>query len=301
MKALDIVTYLKKYDDSIYMEGNGGYEITGISSLRNYRKDTLTWIKKGSSTLSEGVINAIVLDRESKVEADVKFYSSNPKFAFFKAAEILGVCEKVDAGISPTAIIAQSAKLSDNVSIGNYSCIGENVTIGEGTVICNHVIIGDNTVIGRNCLIKSGAVIGEKGFGYSKTENIYHAVPHLGHVIIGNHVDIGSNTCIDRGTLDDTIIKDGTKIDNLCHIAHNVIIEENCCIVANSTIAGSVHIERESYVSLSASILNQKKIGKGALVGMGAVVITDIPEEAVCVYAPAKVIRQRNALDKEKY
>lgn len=300
IKAQELFEYLKKYDCNISMEGNGDYVIKGISSLNNYKKGSLTWIKKGGCVSQISKVNAVILDKDAEIEADIKFYSINPKHVFFMAAELLDGRKK-NVGISPTAIVAKTAKLAMDVSVGNYSCIGENVVIGQGTTIGEHVVISDNTVIGSNCIIKSGAIIGERGFGYSKAENKYFAVPHFGRVVIGDDVDIGNNTCIDRGTIDDTVIGNGVKIDNLCHIAHNVIIDENCCIIANSSIAGSVHIGRNSYIALSASILNQKEIGEGALVGMGAVVTKDIPEEMVCAFSPAKVIRKRTSVDKEKY
>lgn len=114
-------------------------------------------------------------------------------------------------------------------------------------------------------------------------------------------MQIGSNTCIDRRTIDDTVIGDGVKIDNLCHIAHNVVIGKNCCIITNASIAGSVQIGDGSYIAINASILNQKKIGDEALIGVGAVVTNDIPPNTVCAFSLARVIRERTRADKEKY
>lgn len=300
VKAIELLNYLRTYGDDIELVGDADTLITGISSLKNYKENSLTWMKERTQDNIKQRINAIVLLNGIDINATVKFYSTNPKFFFFKAAEFL-MNEEKKAGIMSTAIISKSADLGLGVSVGHYSCIGENVKIGKNTLIENHVVIGDNTIIGNDCIIKSGAIIGGRGFGYSKEDGEYYPVPHFGRVIIGNFVDIGSNTCIDRGTIDDTVIGDGVKIDNLCHIAHNVVIGKNCCIIANASIAGSVQIGEGSYIAINASILNQKKIGNAALIGVGAVVTNDIPQNAVCAFSPARVIRERTKEDRDKY
>lgn len=299
-RAVEVYEFLRKFGHDIYLVGDTEIEIKGVSSLENYKNDSLTWIKPGHNIDVEQGIRALVLSQGTNKTADVMFYCDNPKFYFFKAAEFL-MDTKREPVISSTAIIAKSAKLGDFVSIGHYSFIGENVVIGDNTQIGSHVTIEGNVKIGDNCCIKSGAVIGGRGFGYSKVDGQYLPVSHFGGVIIGDYVDVGSNTCIDRGTLDDTIIENGVKIDNLCHIAHNVLIKENSCIVANSTIGGSAKIDQGSYIGISASIQNQKSIGEESLVGMGAVVTKDVPKGKVVAFSPAKVIRERTKNDLKKY
>ena len=117
--------------------------------------------------------------------------------------------------------------------------------------------------------------------------------------MLGNNVDIGANTCIDRGTIEDTIIGDYSKIDNLCHIAHNVVIESNVFVIAQSMIGGSVLLKNDSYVAPGSIIMNQITIGNSSLVGMGAVVTKDVEDEKVVAGIPAKVIRERKKSDKE--
>lgn len=302
VKAFELYNFMKRFGNDVSLVGDEEAKITGISSLANYKEGSLTWIKPGTD-IGENqkvALTAVVLSKEIDVSASVKFYVNNPKFFFFKAAELL-VGSSNNAVIAPSAVLSESAKIGKGVSIGPYSCIGKNTVIGENTQIGSHVIIENDVIVGNNCCIKSGAIIGGKGFGYSKVDDLYFPIPHYGGIVIGNYVDIGSNTCIDKGTLDNTIIKDGVKIDNLCHIAHNVIIEENCCIVANTTIGGSVKISKGSYVGISASIQNQKKIGTGSIVGMGAVVTKDVLENHVVAFSPARVIRKRTQTDFEKY
>ena len=143
--------------------------------------------------------------------------------------------------------------------------------------------------IGQRVRIGAGARIGFDGFGYEKNEDgVWEHFPHRGRVNIGDDVDIGRNTCIDRGTLGDTEIGDGTKIDNLVHVAHNVKIGRNCMIIALTCIGGGVVIGDDSYVGIGSSIRDQIKIGEGAFIGMGAVVVKDVEENATVVGNPAR-------------
>jgi len=157
------------------------------------------------------------------------------------------------------------------------------------TAVINHecVSIGERVIIGPNCSI------GFDGFGFDKNkEGIYERFPHVGKVVIGDDVEIGSNTCIDRGALGDTIIGDGTKIDNLVHIAHNVRIGKNCHIVALTCIGGSVTVEDNVYIGIGPSIRNQIKIGEGATIGMGAVVVKDVKSGVTVIGNPAREMRK---------
>lgn len=148
------------------------------------------------------------------------------------------------------------------------------------------IVYGDNFRVGRN------TVIGGDGFGYEKNEmGEYEFFPHFGNVIIGNNVSIGSNSCIDRGTLSDTLIGNGVKIDNLVHIAHNVQIGDNCLIVAGTVVCGSAKIGNGTYVGANVTIREHLKIGSNVYIGMGSVVIKNISDNEMWYGNPAKFIR----------
>lgn len=165
----------------------------------------------------------------------------------------------------------------------------EDVEIGEGTKIYSNVSIYKGVKIGKNCTVHAGTVIGADGFGYEQdVDGAWFKIAHLGGVIIGDNVEIGANSCIDRGTLGDTIIESGVKIDNLVHIAHNVLIKKNAMIIANSMIAGSVVIGEGAWIAPSSSIREGKKIGTKALVGLGSVVVKDVESEKIVMGNPAK-------------
>jgi len=146
--------------------------------------------------------------------------------------------------------------------------------------------------IGRRVKIGPGARIGFDGFGYEKDE-VWEHFPHRGKVVIGDDVDIGANTCIDRGNLKDTIIGDGTKIDNLTHIAHNVVIGKNCIIVCLVCIAGSARIGDNSWIAPGAIIRNGIKVGKNVTVGMGAIVTKDVRDNVTVIGNPAREMEKR--------
>lgn len=143
--------------------------------------------------------------------------------------------------------------------------------------------------IGQNVQIEPGAVIGGRGFGFERNERgAWEAFPHVGRVVIGDDVEIGANVTIDRGTLDDTIIGPGTKIDNGAYIAHNVRIGSNCLVMANVTICGSVTIGTGCSIAPSASIREGTHIGNDAVVGLGAVVISDVESGMTVAGVPAR-------------
>lgn len=147
-------------------------------------------------------------------------------------------------------------------------------------------------IMGKNVKIHSGTVIGEDGLGFVKNEkNEWEKFPHFGRVIIGDNVEIGANCVIDRGTLGDTVIGEGTKLENLIHVAHNSKIGKHCSIVAVTYIGGSSVIGDYTWIGPQVCIRDQIKIGKNCLIGMGSVVTKDIPDNWVVMGIPAKYVR----------
>jgi UDP-3-O-[3-hydroxymyristoyl] glucosamine N-acyltransferase len=163
--------------------------------------------------------------------------------------------------------------------------------IGAGTFIHPTAYVADGVTIGRGCRIGPGASIGWHGFGYSPDPaGGWQRKPETHSVVIGDNVDIGANTCIDRGSYRDTTIGAGTKIDNLCHIAHNVEIGQSCLVIAGAEVSGSVVIGAGAWVGPNACIKEHLTIGARAMVGIGAVVLGDIPADQTWVGNPARVL-----------
>lgn len=214
----------------------------------------------------------------------------NPRLSFLRLIKVL-FAEPRPRGIHPTAVIDPEAKVHPDVYIGPFTYVGK-CEIGEGTVIYGHVhIYGGNVRIGKNVIIHSNTVIGVDGFGYERNErNELEHFPHLGGVIIQDDVTIHSHVNIDRGTLGDTIIGQGTKIDKFCHIGHNVVIGRHCVIAAHSMLGGSAQIGDYAWIAPCACIRNGGiKIGAHAFVGMAAVVTRDVPDGVTVMGAPARL------------
>jgi UDP-3-O-[3-hydroxymyristoyl] glucosamine N-acyltransferase len=200
---------------------------------------------------------------------------------------------KLRTGIHSTAIFGKKCQISENCYIGPFVTVGDEVIIGDGTRIYDGVHIHDRVRIGNNVVLKSGCTIGGDGFGYERNEEgALEKFPHNGGVIIEDDVEIGSNTCVDRGTLANTMIGKGTKIDNLVHVAHNVVIGEHCVIVALAMIGGGTKICDGAWVAPTACVRDGIVIGKQSLVGMGAVVTKSVDDRDVVVGVPAKSIKK---------
>lgn len=195
-------------------------------------------------------------------------------------------------GIHPTAIVSDKASIGECVYIGPYCIIGEAV-IGNNSVIESHVRIYDGVTIGQRCNIKDGAILGGAGFGFERdASGNKFRFPQIGRLILGNDVEVGANTCIDRGALSDTIIGDHTKINNLCHIAHNNRIGRNVTITGCVNISGSSVIDDDVWIAPNATIRGFIHLGKGCVVGMGSVATKDIPEGETWIGIPAKKIEK---------
>ncbi len=205
-------------------------------------------------------------------------------------------------------------KSGKNVLIGKNVKIGKNCIIGHNTIIENNVVVGNNCRIGNNVIIKNsiignntsildGAIVGKKGFGFFPgRKNLRY--PHVGSVIVGDDVEIGSNNTIDRGSLSNTVIGDGTFLDNQVHIAHNVKIGKNCIITGQVGFAGSASIGDKVLIGGQAGISGHLVIGDNVQIGGGSGVIKDIPSNSKVMGYPAKdiksFIKESNLNDKSK-
>jgi UDP-3-O-[3-hydroxymyristoyl] glucosamine N-acyltransferase len=299
---LQIEEFVSK-NEGISVLGNKNIIIERVVSLNNIGPGCISWARPGTLP-----VNDLDKQKDFALVCDVQFYASlkkssgsgyyiickNPKLIFSKLVEHF-FSETKKTGIHPTAFVEQSAFVGKETFIGPFSYVG-NCRIGNNVTIHGHCHIYDGVTIGDHVTIHAGTVIGSDGFGYSRDEqNAAIKFPHLGGVIIEDGVDIGANTCIDRGALGDTIIKKGAKIDNLVHIAHNAVIEENAFIIANAMIGGSTTVGKNTWIAPSVSILQQRSIGANSIIGMGSVVLTDIPPAEVWAGVPARKLKDNNS------
>lgn len=294
-----LIDYLKSEGficENTYRDSEDFY-LYGFTPISNTKPETLSWLKSGIIDFDWNKIQAkvVICGKEVKPAYDDKVViikTNNPRMAFVKVLNYFN--QKIKKkGIEETAIIGSNCKLGKNVYIGDFVELGSNVTIGDYTKIDSHAVIYKDVIIGSDCIIHSGAVIGADGFGFEKDCNGKPVkFPHVGTVIIGDNVEVKSNTCINRGALSDTLIENNVKIDDLCHIGHNVVIGENTIIASGCSISGSVVIEKNCWLAPRSVIRDNIYISKNAFVGLGAVVIADVSEGDIVAGVPAKSLKK---------
>jgi UDP-3-O-[3-hydroxymyristoyl] glucosamine N-acyltransferase len=244
---------------------------------------SLSFAKNATWSALAGKSAILLTSAENVVEREgPTLLSHQPRLDFARA---LGLLESWAGFVWSDAepVIHPTARIGRNV------VIGRGVHIGAGTVIYHNAVIGDEVVIGQRCVIKSCAVLGEEGFGFERdAKGKAVRLPHIGTVVIGDEVEVGSLTTICRGTLGDTILRNGCKIDDHVHIAHNVDVGEDAFVIACAEVSGGVKIGPRAWIAPNASVLNQLTIGADAVVGLGGVVVKSVSDGAVVVGNPAK-------------
>jgi UDP-3-O-[3-hydroxymyristoyl] glucosamine N-acyltransferase len=208
-----------------------------------------------------------------------QFYVPEPFVAGVHPTAQVATTASVGAGVrvDAYAVIGERAAVGDGAWIGAHSVVGDGVAVGAGSRLYPHVTLYPGATVGERTALHSGVRVGTDGFGYAYRDGAHRKIPHVGQCIVGNDVEIGANSTIDRGSIDDTVIGDGTKIDNLVHIAHNVRIGRLCLIMAQVGIAGSVRVEDGAILAGQVGIAGHHTIGKGATLAAQAGVFGDIP------------------------
>ena len=298
---------LRELAEALRLEarGDGDILISGVASLGSAGKGDISFIQQRHylTAAKASRCAALIVSPEltESFSGTALLVSEHPRNSFVQTMELLGVTSNqlAPVGVHPSAQVAPSARLGEGVSVGALAVIGEHVSLGESSVVGPGAVIGDSVTMGAHCRIHpraalchgvrlgdrceihSGAVIGSDGFGLVARDNEWRKIPQLGGVTIGDDVEIGANSTIDRGALDDTIIDQGCKLDNLIQIAHNVHIGEHTAIAACVGIAGSAVIGRYCKISGGAGILGHLKIADRVTVTAMSLVTKDIREPGV--------------------
>jgi UDP-3-O-[3-hydroxymyristoyl] glucosamine N-acyltransferase len=290
---------------SLEFRGDAGLIINGVASSQSALAGDLCFIqsKKYVDGVTASKCSAVILppDLATEVKGKALLLSENPQYSFINAIKALGLepQPRAETDIHPSAQIASSVRIGSGVSIGALAVIeddveiGADTSIGAGTVIERSSVIGSQCILhsqvmlgrgvslGDRCILQSGVVIGSDGYGLVDHERQWYKIPQLGSVVIENDVEIGANTAVDRGTLDDTIIEQGCKLDNLIQIAHNVHIGAHTVIAACVGIAGSAIIGRYCVIAGGARIKGHINIADNVTITATSVVLKDIKETGV--------------------
>jgi len=287
----DALKLLDNHQIDYFFEGNSSVIIKVAYSIDKLASNGLSFYRKDDFEKYQHLFNDtnLVLVNNSLKEKLPKgnyIFSENPSLCFNIVASML--LPKKENEINEYAIIEKDVKMGKNITIGPFSHIKEGVIIGANCIIESNCVI-ENAIIGDNVKIQSGVKIGNVGFGSQQNlQGAYFDFPHFGRVIIGNNVVIQDNAVINRGTLNDTIIGNNSRIGPLTWIAHGVSIGDFCFISQATTIAGSVKIGEYSTIWGNSSIRDGLQIGVNCVVGMGAVVTKNIPDSEIWVGNPAR-------------
>lgn len=291
----EIVTFLGPALKDVF--GSTEKFVDNVSDGSTTNTMTLDWVNSRKINKQEiaesSVAKVLVVDSEVNYSDVIKSQDKtlivvdNPRVEMSKIIATFFE-EKRTSYIHPSAIIHPQADIHPTVYI-DAGCIIGKVVIGKNTVLRGNVTIYDNVIIGSDCLIQAGVVIGTDGLGCSREpDGTLIKFPHIGGVIIGDNVEIGANCQIARGALSNTIIGNGCKLNGLCFVAHNCRLGKNVWITGSSMLAGSVVVEDNVTIFSRVTIREQRKIGFGAIIGMGSVVTKDIPAGETWIGCPAK-------------
>src|SRR5947209_5397520 len=272
------------------LEGDGTLEVGGVAAPERAGARDLIYVESAKHAVRATASAAlcVVAGEGLRLSGKTILRSTLPKVAFARAAALLLERAPIAVGIHPTAIVAPLARVAEGVSIGPYAVIGEDAHVGAGTQIGAHTVIGAGCWLGENCRIHpraalyanvrvghrveihAGAVIGADGFGYAFGEGKYWKFPQAGIVEIGDDVEIGANATIDRGSLNDTRIAEGVKLNNLVHVGHNVQIGAHTVVAAQTGISGSSVLGHHVVVGGQVGIPDHCTLQDGAIAGAQA-------------------------------
>jgi len=290
--------------------------IDGVAPLAGAGEAQLSFLSNPKYASQLASTNAAAIFVSNDLAGDPAVDSSrfirvaNPYYAMASVVAKYFDRRPMPDGISPLASIASTATLGANVAIGPFSTIADDVvlgdgvvifpnvsiqagtTIGEGTIVYPQFSIYDRSVIGKRCIIHSGVVIGADGYGFATEGGKHHKIPQIGIVRIGDDVEIGAGSTIDRAALGETCIGDGTKIDDLVMIAHNVKVGRHCLLVAQVGIAGSTELGDNVVVAGQSGFAGHLTIGNGVQVAAKSAVLDDVPDGAKVMGIPAIPFRE---------
>ena len=289
--------------------GDGNTVVTGICGIKEAKAGDITFVANSRylSLMNHTKASAIITSKDVKSAPKPIIRTENPSMAFAKMVSLMAPNEaKTPKGIHPTAVIGEKVKIGRNVAIQPYVVIEDNVEIEDNTILFAGVYVGHHTKIGKDCsvypyviirervsigdrvIIHGGTVIGSDGFGFSTVKGVHHRIPQIGSVIIEDDVEIGANVTIDRARFDKTLVKKGTKIDNLVQIAHNVVVGEHSIIVAQSGISGSTTIGNNVTIAGQSGVIGHVVVGDNTVIAAKAGVTKSIPSGHCVSGYPAK-------------
>jgi len=223
-----------------------------------------------------------------------RFYPAPPRAVGIHATAVVepGAGLGADVALGPYAVVGAGARLGDRVTVMAGSIVGAGVEVGDDSTIHPSVVLYPGAQIGKRVILHSGVRIAVDGFGYVRGPEGHVRIPHFGRCIIGDDVEIGANSTVDRGSLDDTVIGPGTKMDNLVQVGHNCRIGARCLLMSQVGVAGSTRVEDDVILAGQVGLGGHFTVGKGARIGAQSGVMADVPAGASYFGYPARPVRE---------
>ncbi|HEY3054461.1 MAG TPA: UDP-3-O-(3-hydroxymyristoyl)glucosamine N-acyltransferase [Thermoanaerobaculia bacterium] len=288
-------------------EGVRDARVDGVAPLSEATESQISFLSnpRYAPQLESTRAAAVLVEKSLDTNSARYIRVENPYYAMARVVTRWFAQRPMPSGISPLASIAKSAKLGANVAVGPFVTIADRVVVGDNVKIFQAVsieaesMIGEDTIIyplvsiyyrstiGKRCIIHSGAVIGADGYGFATEGGRHHKIPQIGVVRIEDDVEIGAGTTIDRAALGETLIGEGTKIDNLVQIGHNVKVGKHCLLVSQAGIAGSTELGDYVVMAGQAGASGHLKIGAEAQIAAKSAVFEDVPEKTKVRGIPA--------------
>jgi UDP-3-O-[3-hydroxymyristoyl] glucosamine N-acyltransferase len=296
-------------------EGDGEKELTGVGPLDTAGASEVSFVggRKAAEQAQASAAGCLIVPVEwpSPSERTV-IRAPQPRTAFARAMSRFYPTQEIKPGVHPTAVVAKDVELGAMVFVGPHAVVGEGsrigvassigagcyvgkrVALGEGCVLHPNVTVYDNVDIGRGSILHSGCVIGADGFGYVMEDDRWHKFPQVGRVEIGDFVEIGANCCVDRAAMGVTSIGEGTKLDNMVHVAHNCRIGRHVVVAAQTGFSGGVTVGDYAVVGGQVGVGDKARIEERAVLGSGCGVLTSkIVHSGETVWGtPARPLKQ---------
>ena len=297
------------------LAGDGGARLTAVAPLDRAGPGDLTFLAAGRYLPYFHASRAAVVfvteeHRDAQPGPATRIVVDDPHRAMLAAVRALYPARARAPAVHPTAVvgtgavlgrevtigprvtIGAGARLGDRVEIMAGACVGDGVVLGDDVLLYPNVVCYPGTMVGARVILHAGVVLGSDGFGYVPGRAGHEKIPHVGRCVIGDDVEIGANTTIDRGSVDDTVVGPGTKIDNLVQIGHNCRVGARCLLMAQVGLAGSTHVEDDVILAGQVGVAGHLTIGRGARIAAQTGVMGDVAAGAVIFGYPGRDRRE---------